>query len=1137
MPNTPKRTRSFVCAMSYYRQFIPRFAELSKMLMDLASLHPKQFKWDNNHTLRFRKMIKALIDNSSLYLPKPNEPFYVQTDASNLCGAGRVYQLNEAKEEMIIACISRTFTRAERKYGAFKKEVLALLYTLRSLDFFLRHAPKLIILVDAKAIVFLRICKDSSGILLRFSLELSTYNAEVHHVAGTNNFISDILSRHHEGIDDIISDKKKIRYLSEQQSDEILNRLTIPHGKKFSKEEVAYMMEAESLIDPIPKKPKRTVNKPGKRSFPNLPKTLHERKIKMPRESFRRPGLLLPTCSCTSLQKDECDHPTINYEELKVVSKILVGGQIDTQVFSEMQKADPMIQNILNRPKLPKLFSFQQNILMFGVRTKKPVLPCALLDLLIQSKHFTVFGLHNSISRMTRDIRKQYYVHQKTLNKKLRFLKNNCLVCQFNKSTLPAHKVKPSNFKRAPQVCWSIDIIPNMPKTSNGYSAILLAVDTFTGYVNLAPMKSRSTEDIMEALRNAVFNPFQIPHMIRSDNETGMANSKEFFQFLQDLNVRFEPTSTAAPWGNGAAERAVQTIKAGMRKFLMQENLHQFWDKFIPFITDAHNFSTSVYGYAPAELQFGSLTPRSHDLIQLWPAATNPEEYIKLILPIAEKSRQLAKEASKAENERVLTYRNKNRATKTFQIGEVVLQKQLQASTGVYGGMKPKFTGPYVIVALDKHGASAIIENLTTARTTKAHFTNLQLFSYHPSFAKLPNNFEKALWENMPEKFSKEKYSSENKKVREVRNGEELNKSEEQLFEENFDDVEKELEEEESAHLDFDPQREKYFSNPKKKEKSCTNEKLEYERAKSTIVESNVEQMLISSPTEQNFQNEKDTEFENKCLDHPENCQCSVNTSEEYGYRSSYVFDPLKKAKKSNLKKVSKYGPFIIEGVRPAIIHEKTGEIDQQIHLPYKPNPFYTKEQITSHPYFVEYYRSRGKENPSQANNISEKDILAKTYFSKNQDGQTQHETLEGHIDVLHSCEAENRSQADISVSTDVLEDQSLQQFRTEGGESQSLLEDEMYPENPVQTGQNDVQTCPSQRSYDFRKQPKVVYTDKRSYVKKWGTKTSSRSQSSDKSKRSRVNSTKNVCPSNRMSISQSLERPIYLTDSDRFYF
>ncbi len=62
------------------------------------------------------------------------------------------------------------------------------------MDLFLRFEPKMVILVDAQAIIFLRLCKDSQGILLRFSLELSKYYAEVHHVLGVNNEISDVLS-------------------------------------------------------------------------------------------------------------------------------------------------------------------------------------------------------------------------------------------------------------------------------------------------------------------------------------------------------------------------------------------------------------------------------------------------------------------------------------------------------------------------------------------------------------------------------------------------------------------------------------------------------------------------------------------------------------------------------------------------------------------------------------------------------------------------------------------------------------------------------------------------------------------------------------------------------------------------------
>ncbi len=66
IPKTPKKVKSFVCAMSYYRKFIPKFAELAKPLMDLSSLHPTQFKWLPIHQQSFDNMIRAIEINTSL---------------------------------------------------------------------------------------------------------------------------------------------------------------------------------------------------------------------------------------------------------------------------------------------------------------------------------------------------------------------------------------------------------------------------------------------------------------------------------------------------------------------------------------------------------------------------------------------------------------------------------------------------------------------------------------------------------------------------------------------------------------------------------------------------------------------------------------------------------------------------------------------------------------------------------------------------------------------------------------------------------------------------------------------------------------------------------------------------------------
>jgi hypothetical protein len=64
---------------------------------------------------------------------------------------------------LIIAGISRTFTKAETFYSTVKEEELALLYTLQAMDFFLRFVDEVAILMDAKDIFFLRLCKDFRG--------------------------------------------------------------------------------------------------------------------------------------------------------------------------------------------------------------------------------------------------------------------------------------------------------------------------------------------------------------------------------------------------------------------------------------------------------------------------------------------------------------------------------------------------------------------------------------------------------------------------------------------------------------------------------------------------------------------------------------------------------------------------------------------------------------------------------------------------------------------------------------------------------------------------------------------------------------------------------------------------------------
>ena len=758
-PTTAKQTKSFVCAMSYYRRFLPHFAELARPLLELAAVHPKQFKWKQEHDHAFYKLIELIVTHTSLNIPDPDKPYYVQTDASDYCGAGRVFQKDDEGNERLLACVSRTFTRTERKYGVFRKETLALLYTLKSMDFFLRFANKVILLVDAKSIMFLRMCRDSAGILLRFSLELSKYEAEIFHVPGKENEISDIFSRNHANLKDIIDKKKSRHYLTEEQTEFILRRLSIPEGRHFTAEEVKWLLEADSIENPIPPKRKKapTKAKIGTREIKNTPKTLNNRKVKLPRTSIHRTeGVILPVNSSRVLPPQT---QAMTYTDFSHATRMITSGDVSIKNLIVAQRDDPQLGHIIRMSQLPPRFTFISEVLYHKNGTHyRLALPVAFLDPIIQSKHFSVMGLHFSKSRILRDIQSKFFVNVKVLKRKLQHLKENCVLCQFNANAPAQHPLQRTNLIFAPRVTWACDIIPSLPQSIKGYNAMFLAVDMFSGYIQLAPINSRASGDLIEAVLQTIIRPFTLPKYFRCDSETAMFSSYEFHAFMKPLGIEFLPCSTGAPWSNGAAERAVQTIKAGVRKFVQQENAVSHWDDYVHFFTSSHNKSTSVYGFSPEELHFGFTNPSPNDLFQLWPSCNTQQEYMDQIVPKAVAARKLARERQEKAMKQKLTYRNIGLKKKTFKPGEIVLQRNLQLATGPGKAMQTKYNGPYVIVSIDKDGSSALIEHMHSGQQVRAHFSNISHLNYAPDCHRAPSRYDETLLQYLPEKYSYEKY-------------------------------------------------------------------------------------------------------------------------------------------------------------------------------------------------------------------------------------------------------------------------------------------------------------------------------------------------------------------------------------------
>ena len=85
--------------------------------------------------------------------------------------------------------------------------------------------------------------------------------------------------------------------------------------------------------------------------------------------------------------------------------------------------------------------------------------------------------------------------------------------------------------------------MPNLPTTVSGNKKAMLAVDMFTGYIQVYPMPDRTAKSLIKAIDESIVRPFTVPKFIQADNEPGLWTANEFYKYLQPLGVKFLPTS------------------------------------------------------------------------------------------------------------------------------------------------------------------------------------------------------------------------------------------------------------------------------------------------------------------------------------------------------------------------------------------------------------------------------------------------------------------------------------------------------------------------------------------------------------------------------------------------------------------
>ena len=149
-PITKKTLRSFLGCMSYYRKFIPKYANMSALLTPSTSVSaPKVVAWTEEMDRAFELLKVSLVNNVTLTIPSLADTFTLHTDASGH-GIGACLHVIRDEEELPVAFYSRQLQNAEKRYSITELETLAIVAAIKHFQFYI-YGAHINIITDHKA--------------------------------------------------------------------------------------------------------------------------------------------------------------------------------------------------------------------------------------------------------------------------------------------------------------------------------------------------------------------------------------------------------------------------------------------------------------------------------------------------------------------------------------------------------------------------------------------------------------------------------------------------------------------------------------------------------------------------------------------------------------------------------------------------------------------------------------------------------------------------------------------------------------------------------------------------------------------------------------------------------------------------
>ncbi|KAL4709763.1 hypothetical protein ACJJTC_004599 [Scirpophaga incertulas] len=192
-PINVKQVRQFMGLASYFRRYIPGFAQKTASISALTR-KGVNFDWGKEQRAAREYIIQALTTEPVLAVYDPSLPIEVHTDASAIGYGAVLMQVHEGGYKRVVAYFSRLTQGAESKYHSYELETLAVVKALQHFRPYLVGAPFTVV-TDCNALKFTQKKKDLLPRVARWWVYLQDFNFSLDYRKGTSMSHADYLSR------------------------------------------------------------------------------------------------------------------------------------------------------------------------------------------------------------------------------------------------------------------------------------------------------------------------------------------------------------------------------------------------------------------------------------------------------------------------------------------------------------------------------------------------------------------------------------------------------------------------------------------------------------------------------------------------------------------------------------------------------------------------------------------------------------------------------------------------------------------------------------------------------------------------------------------------------------------------------